>query len=304
MHLFNFYTVQANVHFQHILHVTSCFLHGQVYKDVRTCASSISQALAISSNLIRKSNSSSNLLVHSHVTCISASNSMRISDRQVCYSCKLTRPYRSLALFLPHSGCWYLGDPLLQLAVLSSQLPLHWTNTETVFTPSWSFPSTRSCVMGKKDLLKLGSPKNVPHLCAWRKAQNWACRYWHRTWKKAVSAEVAEAASSCESVAAVSHLSHCVPPAPTQIMHVVGEQERKISCNPIWRASLSIPALGTISASSFYTPAPSQACCLPAQPGCRPSVLLQRSFRCPAHPHGTDSAAKQRKFLKPVQQPE
>lgn len=89
-------------------------------------------------------------------------NITRIFDRQVCYSCKLTHTYRSFRHF-QHSfflGCWYLGDPFSTFEVLNSQLPLHRINIETIFTPSWSFPSTRSCVMWKKDLLEqFGSPK-------------------------------------------------------------------------------------------------------------------------------------------------
>lgn len=72
-------------------------------------------------------------------------NTMRISDRQACYSCKFTHAHRSFTHF-QHSlflGCFYLGDLFLQLAVLSSQLPLHWINIEINFTPSWSFPSRR-----------------------------------------------------------------------------------------------------------------------------------------------------------------
>ena len=91
-------------------------------------------------------------------------NTARIFDRQVCYSCKLTHTYRSFrhfqqSLFL---GCWYLRDLFLPLAVLNSQLPLRWINIETIFSPSWSFPSTRSCVKWRKDLLEqLSSPKNA-----------------------------------------------------------------------------------------------------------------------------------------------
>jgi len=55
-----------------------------------------------------------------------------------------------------------LRDLFLPLAVLNSQLPLRWINIETIFSPSWSFPSTRSCVKWRKDLLEqLSSPKNA-----------------------------------------------------------------------------------------------------------------------------------------------
>lgn len=92
-------------------------------------------------------------------------NTMRISDRQACYSCKFTHAHRSFTHF-QHSlflGCFYLGDLFLQLAVLSSQLPLHWINIEIIFTPSWLFPSRRSCAVWDKDLLEqLGPPENAP----------------------------------------------------------------------------------------------------------------------------------------------
>lgn len=94
-------------------------------------------------------------------------NTTRIFDRQACYSCKFPHTHRSDTHF-QHSlllGCFYLGDLFLPLAALNSQLPWHWIKIERIFTPSWWFPSRRSCAVLDKALLEqLGRPKIPPYL--------------------------------------------------------------------------------------------------------------------------------------------
>lgn len=144
-------------------------------------------------------------------------NTMRIFDRQTCYSCKFTHTHWSFTHF-QHSlflGCFYLGDLFLPLAVLSSQLPLHWINIETIFTPSWLFPSRRSCAMWDKDLREqLGPPKNAPLSppvsIPGVQAQNSICHCIH--WKKVVEKrQAAETISSFEYMDAGIHFSNRVP---------------------------------------------------------------------------------------------
>lgn len=98
------------------------------------------------------------------------------------------------------------------LTALSSQLPWHWINIETIFTLSWWFPSRGSCAVWDKGLLEqLGPPKNPPPTSIpWVQAQNSICHCSHC--KKVVEKrQAAKTVSSFGSVDAGIHFSKCAP---------------------------------------------------------------------------------------------
>lgn len=133
-----------------------------------TFASSISQALALSINLTRE------CIIQQlpklpcsqpHYKCFCFNSTPWAALIDKCVTPANFHIHTSFTHF-QHSlllGCFYLGDLFLPLAALNSQLPWHWINIEMIFTPSWSFPSRRSCAVWDKDLLEqLGPPKNTP----------------------------------------------------------------------------------------------------------------------------------------------
>lgn len=188
-------------------------------------------------------------------------NTRRIFDRQVCYSCKLTHTYRSFRHF-QHSlflGCWYLGDLFSTFEVLNSQLPLHRINIETIFPPSWSFPRSRSCVMWKKDLLEqFGSPQIAsPPLSLEENLKiQFATTDGAPGWNQLVQRSSGGETDSRENKILWVH--DCWDPffplcTPQNNARSGGTRKENTPWS-FWRASVSIPALNTISASGFYTP--------------------------------------------------